>query len=277
MEKVYYANGKYLDFSRFYIMGILNLTPDSFSDGGRYVSLESQIQQFNNLVEAGAQIIDIGGQSTRPYAQRISPKEEWSRVEPFLNWFKNQCNCKVLLSVDTFYPEIAEKALAYGVNIINDVLCEQSEEMFKLCKKFKAVYVLTHAKGNPTNMQDNPTYQEVIFEIYQFFLEKINQANSLGFFDIIIDPGIGFGKKIEHNYQIIQNIELFKHLNFPILVGISRKSLLTKFFGETWQNLVPIQEMLHFELIQKTVNILRVHEPIYLKKFFQIQNNINSK
>jgi dihydropteroate synthase len=272
MKKIYYANGKFINFSQFYIMGILNVTPDSFSDGGKYLTLEQQIQHYHYLLENGAQIIDIGGQSTRPYAKRISPVEEWQRISPFLEWFQNNGNQEVILSVDTFYPEIAEKALRLGANIINDVLCESLEAMVHLCKKYKAVYVLTHAQGNPSNMQENPTYQDVVEEIYQFFVNKIQKIYDLGSIDLILDPGIGFGKTVEHNYQILQHIELFKYLNLPILLGISRKSLLSKFFQEPWQNLISIQEILHAEMILKGISILRVHEPIYLKKFFKLFN-----
>lgn len=270
MKTIYSANSKWLDFSQFYIMGILNITPDSFSDGGNYLSLNQQIKQFEKLIQEGSKIIDIGGQSTRPNAQRFSSHEEWSRIEPILKWVNKNCPNDILVSVDTFYSEVAKKSLDLGVNIINDVLGEEYEKMICLCKQYQACYVLMHSKGNPQTMQINPTYEDVVQEVYQFFLEKLKIAYELEFYEMIIDLGFGFGKTLEHNYQLFNNIELFQNLNLPILVGISRKSMVSKFFQESWKELIPIQESLHYELIQKGVNILRVHEPLWVKKNYEL-------
>lgn len=270
MQKIYAANSKWLDFSQFYIMGILNATPDSFSDGGNYVTLKEQIQHFEKLIHEGANIIDIGGQSTRPFAQRFSAEEEWQRIEPILNWAYKNCPKEILISVDTFYSENAQKALDLGVNIINDVLGEEYEKMIMLCKQYKASYILMHCQGNPQTMQINPTYHDVVQEVYQFFLEKIQFAYNFNFYELIIDLGFGFGKTLEHNYQLFNNIQIFQNFNLPILVGISRKSMISKFFQQSWKELIPIQESLHMELIQKGVNILRVHEPLWVKKIYEL-------
>lgn len=270
INKIYSANGKWLDFSQFYIMGILNVTPDSFSDGGKYRTLQEQIQQLEKLIHEGAQIIDIGGQSTRPFAENVSPVEEWERLEPILKWCYHHCPDDILISIDTFYSEIAKKALDWGVNMVNDVLGGEFEQMIDLCKSYKATYVLMHSKGTPQNMQIHPSYQDVIHEVYQFFLEKISKANEKNFYEIIIDVGFGFGKTLEHNYLLFNHINLFQHLQLPILAGISRKSMLSKFFKEPWKELIPIQEILHNELISKGVQILRVHEPLWIKRNFEL-------
>ncbi len=270
MYPIYSANTKWLDFSQFYIMGILNITPDSFSDGGSYFAFNQQIEKFEKLIQEGAKIIDIGGQSTRPYAQRFSSEEEWSRIEPILNWAYHNCPKNILVSVDTFYPEVAQKSLDLGANIVNDVLGEEFVKMIQLCKQYQASYVLMHSKGNPQTMQINPTYEDVVHEVYQFFLEKLKIAYQLEFYEIILDLGFGFGKTLEHNYQLFSHIELFQNLNLPILAGISRKSMISKFFQESWKELIPIQESLHYELIQKEINILRVHEPMWVKKNYEL-------
>lgn len=277
MNKIYHANGKWLDFSKFYIMGILNVTPDSFSDGGKYLTLQNQIQHFEKLIQEGAQIIDIGAQSTRPFAEKVGHEEEWERLEPILKWCYHHCPKDILISVDTFYSEVAKKALDLGVNMVNDVLGGDFEQMIDLCKSYKATYVLMHSKGTPQNMQTNPQYQDVVHEVYQFFLDRILKANKRNFYEIIIDVGFGFGKTLEHNYLLFNNINLFHHLQLPILAGISRKSMLSKFYEETWKELIPIQETLHNELINKKIQILRVHEPLWIKKnlaLFKYRQNL---
>ncbi len=270
MKKVYPANGKWLDFSEFYIMGILNVTPDSFSDGGKYTNLNEQIKHFEKLIQYGAKIVDIGGQSTRPNAQRFSPTEEWTRLEPILQWIHRNCPQDILISVDTFYAEVAHKSLDHGVNIVNDVMGEEYEIMLQLCKSYNATYILMHAQGTPQTMQNNPTYDNVVQDIYDFFLNKLSTAFAFEFYNLILDPGFGFGKTLQHNYQLLENITVFQHLGFPILAGISRKSMLTKFFHCSWQELIPIQESLHSKLIERGVNILRVHEPIWVKRNWEL-------
>lgn len=270
MQKIYPANSKWLDFSEFYIMGILNVTPDSFSDGGKYLSLSEQIGHFERLIADGAKIIDIGGQSTRPGAQRFSADEEWERLKPILTWVHKNCPKEILVSIDTFYSEVAQKSLDLGANIVNDVLGEEYEKMIGLCKSYRASYVLTHSKGTPQSMQNNPTYGDVVQEVYEFFVRKLQRAFEKDFGEIVLDVGFGFGKTIEHNYQIMNNIDVFQNLNVPILAGISRKSMISKFFHQSWKDLIPIQESLHCELIQKKVNILRVHEPAWVKKNWEL-------
>lgn len=256
------ARDRYLDLSKPCVMGILNATPDSFSDGGNYTTLAEQRNQVLSLIEDGADIIDIGGQSTRPGALRVEWQEEWRRIQPILTW--TICETNAVVSVDTFYPEVAQHALDAGAHIINDVLCERPQQMFKLVAQFHAAYVLMHHQGTPDTMQLNPHYHDVVQEVYSYFLTHLAMAHEAGLYDIILDPGFGFGKTLQHNYELLKNLSLFRLLGKPILVGLSRKSMVTKPFGESWKELQYIQEILHAKALEFGATLFRVHEP---KKF----------
>lgn len=262
------ARDRYLDFSKPYVMGILNATPDSFSDGGTYLTLTEQQKQVLRLIEDGADIIDIGGQSTRPGALRIEWKEEWERIRPILTWTLQETDAVV--SVDTYYPEVAELSLDAGAHIINDVLFEQPDMMFRVVQKYHAAYVLMHHQGTPATMQLNPHYQDVVSEVYQYFLSHIAMAHTNGVQDIILDPGFGFGKTLQHNYELLNNLSIFRLLGKPILVGISRKSMVTKPFGKSWQELQYIQEILHAKTFEFGATLFRVHEPQKIKNVLRL-------
>lgn len=212
----------------FYNMGIVNMTPDSFSDGGMYNNLENGFEHTLRLLKDGADIIDIGGESSRPGAETISVAEESKRVLPLIEKLLNY-DPQIVLSLDTTKAEIAEKALQLGVKIINDISGFDAEKkMMTILEKYKPVVILMHTKGTPQTMQNNPVYYDVISEIYDYFVEKINKLNNIGINKIIIDPGIGFGKRVEDNFEIINRLEDFHSLGFPILIGLSRKSFLGK-------------------------------------------------
>ena len=213
------------------VMGVLNVTPDSFSDGGKYNRIGSAKKHLDYLFKSGANIVDIGGESTRPGSQAISSKVEWRRVEDIL---KKTCK-KKLISLDTRKSDIMEKGIKLGVNLINDVSgLNYDNHSVNILKRYKVPFVLQHSQGNPDVMQKNPKYQNVLLDIYDFFEEKIKFLKSIGIKqnNIIIDPGIGFGKNLKHNMNIINNISIFHSLGFPILVGNSKKKFIKEISGK---------------------------------------------
>lgn len=211
------------------IMGVLNVTPDSFSDGGKFFKLDQAVKQAKKMVREGADIIDIGGESTRPYAAKVGEEEEKKRVIPLIKTLVQEID--VLLSVDTTSSEVAKQALAAGATIVNDISALNFDKrMAEIVADFQAEVILMHIKGNPQNMQDNPFYKEVIGEIMDYFKGRLAFAERAGIAPdrIILDPGIGFGKTTEDNLKIINNLDKFKELKKPVLIGTSRKSFIGK-------------------------------------------------
>ncbi len=221
---------KNVNFSESSIMGILNLTPDSFSDGGRFNKKNKSFKHIFNMIHSGANIIDVGGESTRPGSKTIDPKIEWKRVEHVLKHFKKR-HKKVCLSIDTRKPDIMIKSIKYGVDLINDVSgFEYDQNSLSKLKNYNISKILHHMQGTPNTMQKNPKYKNVLLDIYDFFEEKIK--NKLKDKKIILDPGIGFGKTLKHNLTLISKISLFHSLGFPILVGTSRKRFINQISGK---------------------------------------------
>lgn len=266
------------DLSTPKIMGVLNATPDSFSDGGKFNAVESALDRIHIMVEEGADIIDIGGESTRPNAEPVSEEDELNRVIPILRKaipiFRD-----VLFSIDTTKYEVAKQSLDLGVQIVNDVSGLEKEPRFAdLCAEFKAVYVLMHSKGDPKTMQNDPQYGDVISEIGEFFSSKINELQSKKVEDIILDPGIGFGKTLEHNLKIIAGLDKFKKIGFPVLVGASRKSMIGHILDG-----IPADERLtgtiavHYHALINGANILRVHDVKEASDSIRIFNAIQSQ
>lgn len=249
-----------LDLSRPVIMGILNLTPDSFYDGGKYNSIENALLQVQKMVAEGAKIIDIGAVSTRPGAQQISADEEWSRMNAIIPLLKTNFP-ETILSVDTYRSEIAKKAIGAGAHIVNDISGgTMDDKMFETIAELNVPYVLMHIKGTPETMQKNPVYENVVVEVKQFFEERIAKLKAFGVKQIILDPGFGFGKTLEHNYQLLNSLEVFTGMNFPVLAGLSRKSMITKLYGgEKKESLVGTIEVNKIAL-EKGAKILRVHD-----------------
>ncbi|HET6454493.1 MAG TPA: dihydropteroate synthase [Armatimonadota bacterium] len=243
------------------IMGILNVTPDSFSDGGVYQDTESAVRHGIQMAEDGADIIDIGGESSRPGSKPVSVDEELSRVIPVIQALAKQV--QVPISIDTYKPEVARAALDAGAAVINDITGLADEGMRSLAAERKAPTVIMHMKGTPRNMQENPEYGDVVSEIMAFFRERIALAVEAGLPEeyLIIDPGIGFGKTLEHNLEIIRNLADFKTLGRPILIGTSRKAFIGKILGG-----LPPTERLEGTAatvaisIMKGANIVRVHD-----------------
>ena len=242
------------------IMGVLNLTPDSFSDGGKFNSKTKGIKQALKMFKSGASIIDVGGESTRPGSKGINVKLEWNRINKILKSISK----KIPISLDTRKSEIMEKGIKLGIKIINDVSgLNYDPKTINILNKYKIPFILQHSQGRPEIMQNNPSYENVLLDIYDFFDKKIRFLRSIGIKhnNIIIDPGIGFGKNLKHNMNLIYNISIFHSLGFPILVGISRKKFIKDLSGDNdTRNRTggTISSVIY--LMMQGVQILRVHE-----------------
>ena len=268
-----------LDFRKIpNIMGVLNLTPDSFSDGGKFNSKKKGINHAINLINSGANLIDVGGESTRPGSKVIKENLEWQRIEKIL---KSLIKKKIPISLDTRKSRIMIKGIDLGVKLINDVSgLEFDSQTLSILKKFKVPFVIQHSQGTPENMQKNPRYKNELLDIYDFFEKKIKLLRSKGIKHnkIILDPGIGFGKNLKHNMNLIRNISIFHSLGFPILVGNSRKRFIKELSGKNdskFRNGGTIASSIY--LMMQGVQILRIHdvnETIQgLKIFKNIINN----
>jgi dihydropteroate synthase len=260
MKKLLNCRGRLLDLSTPAVMGILNLTPDSFFDGGKYTDEKSILNHVAKMLEEGAAIIDVGAQSTRPKSTLIPLEEEEKRLLPKLKSLRKEFP-NAVFSVDTFYSSVAEKAIEEGADFINDVSGGMMDnKMFDTVAKLKVPYVLMHIRGTPQNMQDNPQYQNTVTEVMDYLVERIQKLTSLGVNDIIIDVGFGFGKSLEHNLKLLNHLDLFNWLNKPILVGISRKSMVTKALNIKTEDALNGTTVLHTIALMKGADILRVHD-----------------
>jgi len=264
--------GKLMDLSSPKIMGILNITPDSFYDGGKFNSDKKVLDQVEKMINDGADLIDVGGYSSKPGANPVKLEEEIKRVVPVIELIKNKFS-DTIISVDTFRSEVAKKAVDSGASIVNDISAgELDSDMFKCVAQLNVPYILMHMKGNPQNMQDKPTYKNVVNEIVKNLSEKIFFAREAGIIDVIIDPGFGFGKTLEHNYEILNNLSFFKKLDCPILVGISRKSMIYKLLDTKPENALNGTTCLHTVSVLSGANILRVHDVKEAKEVVELTN-----
>ena len=254
------CKSKLLDLSTPRIMGILNLTNDSFYDGGKYNSINKALLKTEKMLDDGAEIIDIGAYSSRPNAKHVSLEEEWQRMEKTLQIInKNFPN--ILISVDTFRSEIARRCIDNGADIINDISAGNLDnKMFDVVSELNVPYIMMHMKGTPQNMQKNPSYECIEKEVSEYFFSKIKYLKNKGFNKIIIDPGFGFGKTIEHNYKLLNNIEKLHFLKLPIMIGLSRKSMVYKVLETDQKNALNGTTVLHALCLSKGVSILRVHD-----------------
>ena len=253
-------NGGVFDLSSPKIMGVLNVTPDSFYDGGVFSNEKKILAQVEKMILDGADIIDIGGFSSKPGAKTISLKEEEKRVIPIIKLINKTFN-KIIISVDTFRSEIAEKSLNEGASIINDISGgDLDKNIYQISYKYKAPYIMMHMNGVPSNMQNNPKYENINHDIIKDFTSKIDSAEKKGVCDIIIDPGFGFGKTIQHNYQILNNLKLYSVLKKPILVGMSRKSMIYKLLKTDPSKALNGTTSLNTIALINGANILRVHD-----------------
>ena len=241
-------------------MGILNLTPDSFHDGGKNKDSENYIEATRSMLDEGAGIIDIGAQSTRPGATQIAEEEERSRLNiPLKNLSKEFPDA--IFSIDTFYSSVAKRAIDLGVSIVNDVSAGVLDpKMFSTIAELKVPYVLMHMKGLPATMQIQPEYQDLLLEIIDFFSEKIKALQALGVQDIVVDPGFGFGKTTDDNFVLLKKLSILKIHGLPILAGLSRKSMITKVLGNKNVNALNGTTVLNTIALLNGASILRVHD-----------------
>lgn len=244
------------------VMGVLNATPDSFSDGGKFNRINVALQRIEEMIQQGATIIDIGGESTRPYASVVEESEEVSRVIPILESAVARFSNQVLFSIDTTKYGVAERALNAGALFINDVSgLQKSPAMAKLAASYNAAYILMHAQGSPQDMQDNPNYVHVTADIVDFLVQQSVLLQQEGVEHIIVDPGIGFGKSLDHNLQIIAGLDKVVEIGFPVMLGASRKSM----FGQLLDNRgvegrLAGTLVAHYHGLMQGVRILRVHD-----------------
>ena len=254
------CKGNLIDLSTPKIMGILNITPDSFFDGGKYKNDNEFLSQVYIMLKEGATFIDVGAYSSRPNAAHVSESEELQRLIPIINLLLKEFP-EILLSVDTFRSTVAQKAVECGAALINDISAGlMDKNMISTVAKLRVPYIMMHMRGTPQNMMQNTTYENLLEDIIYYFSERLSESKKAGIIDTIIDPGFGFAKTLEQNYELLNNLELFTHLDKPILVGLSRKSMIYKQLETTPEHALNGTSVLNTIALQKQANILRVHD-----------------
>lgn len=255
------VNGRLLDLSTPQVMGILNVTPDSFYAGSRMQTEADIAARACQILDEGASIIDIGAYSSRPDAEHISAEEEMKRLSTGLEILKRN-HPEAIISVDTFRADIAERCVKdYGVAIINDIAAgEMDDRMFETVARLGVPYIMMHMQGTPQNMQKKPRYDNLLKEVFMYFAKKVQQLHALGAKDIILDPGFGFGKTLDDNYELMANLEEFSIFELPLLVGVSRKSMIYRLFDITPQEALNGTSILNTIALIKGADILRVHD-----------------
>ncbi len=269
------CKGKLIDFSTPRVMGILNITPDSFFDGGAYKNEAEILQHVEKMHTEGATFIDVGAYSSRPSATHISEEEELQRIVPIIELLIANFP-DVLISVDTFRSNVAQQTIEAGAAIINDISGGISDKnMFSTVAELQVPYIVMHMLGTPQNMQQNPQYDDVTKEVISFFAEQLFNLHQLKVNDVLIDVGFGFGKTIEHNYELLKNLDLFQNLNAPILAGISRKSMLYKPLELTPKTALNATTSANTIALLNGANILRVHDVKEAMEAIKIVGQIN--
>ena len=255
------VKGCLLDLTTPQVMGILNVTPDSFYSDSRMQTQEEIAVRARQIIDEGASIIDIGAYSSRPNAEHITAGEEMNRLRTGLE-IVNRNHPDAIVSVDTFRADVAEQCVKdYGVAIVNDIAAgEMDDRMFETVARLGVPYIMMHMQGTPQNMQKEPHYDNLIKEVFIYFARKVQQLRDLGMKDIILDPGFGFGKTLEHNYELMAHLEEFSIFELPLLVGVSRKSMIYKLLGGTPQDALNGTTVLDTVALMKGANILRVHD-----------------
>jgi len=269
------CKGTLVDLSSPKVMGILNITPDSFFDGGKYKNEGDILSQVEKMLRHGATFIDVGAYSSRPGAKHISEEEELNRIVPVINLLVKNFP-EIIISVDTFRSRVAQETINAGAAIINDISGgKMDKNMFSTAANLQVPYILMHMLGTPQNMQKNPVYNDVTKEIISFFAAQIDKLHQLKLNDIIIDVGFGFGKTIDHNFEILKNLSLFKSLDAPILAGISRKSMLYKTLNISAQEALNATTSANTIALLNGANILRVHDVREAIEAVKIVNQIS--
>ncbi len=272
------CKGKLLDISQPKVMGILNITPDSFFDGGKYLDQNSIVQRVKNMLEDGADIIDIGAYSSRPGAVHISIQEEKQRLSSALEIIRRKFP-EIIISIDTFRSEIAQFVVEdYGVDIINDISAgEMDEKMFDTVEYLNVPYIMMHMKGTPQDMQNKPDYEyDVLYEIIDYFSGKVEELKQRGVHDIIIDPGFGFGKTLDHNYELLNRMKELQIFELPLLIGLSRKSMIYNLLDSDPQKALNGTSILNMVSLQNGASIIRVHDVKEAKECVTLFNKLQS-
>ena len=263
------CKGNLIDLSTPKVMGVINLTPDSFYDGGKLTSEKEILLQANKMLQEGATFLDLGAYSSRPGAQFVSEKEEIHRLLPVIKILLNEFP-ETLLSIDTFRSNVANESIYAGASLINDISAGTLDDhMFKIIAQHQVPYAMMHMRGTPETMMQNTDYTNLTKEVIYYFSERIAKARSFGINDLIVDPGFGFSKTLDQNYELFNDLELFRHLNVPLLIGISRKSMIQKKIKTTAADSLNGTTALHAIAIQKGASILRVHD---VKEAFETIN-----
>jgi len=255
------CRGELIDLSFPKVMGIVNITPDSFYDGGKYTTEENMISRIDKMISEGCDIYDIGAYSSRPGAQNVSEDEELSRLTSALKVIRKKFP-EIIISVDTFRSQIAKKVVQdFEVDIINDISAgEMDSKMFETIADLNVPYIMMHMQGTPENMQENPEYENIVKDIMMYFSKKLYELKLLGVNDVIIDPGFGFGKTLDHNYQLLKHLDDFKIFELPLLVGLSRKSMICKVLEVDPHDALNGTSVVNTLALMGGANILRVHD-----------------
>lgn len=270
------CKGKILHLTQPIVMGILNVTPDSFYDGGKFIEESGILKRVEEMIQQGAAIIDIGGASSRPNSAIISVEDELLRtikhIELIIKHFPG-----VIISIDTWRARVAKEAIEAGASIVNDISGgDMDEEMFKTVAALQSPYILMHMQGTPQTMQVNPVYENVVTEVIGSLKVKMEKLRSLGVHDIIVDPGFGFGKTNGHNFRLLKNLNLFKILKAPILVGVSRKSMINKTLNIKANEALNGTTALNMAALMNGANILRVHDVKEAMETIQLYKNLQA-
>ncbi len=270
------CKGNLISFDRPKIMGILNITPDSFYDGGKHQSDWDILHQTEKMLSAGACFIDVGGQSSRPGATMLSAEAENQRVLPVIQLILKEFP-DALISIDTFQAEVARASIAAGAALINDISAGNlDKEMLQTAAHLQVPYLMMHMRGEPKTMQTLTNYDDLITDILAYFSQKINQARALGINDLIIDPGFGFAKTIAQNFELLKKLNLFKNLELPILMGVSRKSTICKSLQITPEQALNGTTVLNTLALQNGANILRVHDVREARECIELVERFNA-
>ena len=270
------CKGSLIDLSSPKVMGILNVTPDSFYDGGRYKSDKTILNQVARMLDEGATFIDIGGYSSRPGAKDVSLEEELNRVIPIVEVILKQFP-EAVLSIDTFRSRVAEAAIKAGAAIINDISAGQlDDDMFPLIGKLQVPYIMMHMKGTPQTMKDETSYNDLLKDINYYFSERIAEARTHKIIDIIVDPGFGFSKTLGQNYELLNKLELLHFTKLPLLVGVSRKSMIYNLLNVNPEEALNGTTSIHTIALMKGASILRAHDVKEALECISIYNSLNN-
>jgi dihydropteroate synthase len=270
------CGGKLLSLARPVIMGVLNVTPDSFYDGGKFNDEKAMLLQVEKMISEGAAIIDVGGMSSRPGAEDVSVEDELKRTIPVIQAIITHFP-QAIISIDTYRSKVAEEAVQHGASIINDISGGGMEAGFiEAVTRLRVPYILMHMRGKPQNMQVNPVYNDVVPEVMEFFKEKLFLLKDAGINDIVIDPGFGFGKNVEHNFSLLKHLSVFQLFGCPIMTGVSRKSMINKVLKTPPAKALNGTTVLNTLALANGCSILRVHDVLEAKQAIDLWNQYDA-